>query len=116
MLCGYFGEDIPSTKDEKIAFLLRRKVALWDMVSACDIVGSSDASVKNVQTVRLETVLDKAALKKILLNGALAYNLFVKEYGNLPIAYEKMPSTSPANPRYEESKWRKALDEVFAAT
>ena len=113
MLCGYFGEEIPPTKEEKTAFLLRRKVALWDMVAACDIVGSSDASVKNAQILRLENLLKKTRVEKILLNGALAYGLFVKEYGDLPISYEKMPSTSPANPRYEESIWQQALNEVF---
>jgi len=88
-------------------------MALWDMVAACDIIGSSDASVKNVRTVRLENLLDKSNVEKILLNGALAYELFVKEYAKLPVSYAKMPSTSPANPRYDETIWKLALDEVF---
>ena len=113
MLCGYFGEDIPPSKEEKTSFLLEKGVALWDMVAACDIIGSSDASVKNVQTVRLENLLDKSNVEMILLNGALAYELFVKEYANLPVSYAKMPSTSPANPRYDETIWKLALDEVF---
>jgi hypoxanthine-DNA glycosylase len=113
MLCSYFGEEIPPTKEQKTVFLLRNGVALWDMVAACDIIGSSDASVKNVRTVRIESLLEKSNVEKILLNGALAYELFVKEYANLPVAYAKMPSTSPANPRYDERIWKRALDEVF---
>ncbi len=48
MLCGFFQEEIPSTQEEKIEFLLRRNVALWDMVMSCEIEGSSDASIKKV--------------------------------------------------------------------
>ena len=40
MLCGFFGEEIPKTKEEKIEFLLRRKIALWDMIAECEIENS----------------------------------------------------------------------------
>ena len=113
MICGYFNVPIPETTEEKRAFLLKNGVALWDMVESCEIVGSADSSVKNARLVDLRTVLNKAPLQKILCNGALAYDLFCREYGDLSIPYEKMPSTSPANPRYDERIWRKALDDVF---
>ncbi len=112
-LCGYFNEPTYTTTEEKKNFLLRRGVALWDMVVSCEIKGSSDASVKHAETADLECVLQKANLQKILLNGTLAYDLFVQKYRDLPIPYEKMPSTSPANPRFDEKIWRRALDEVF---
>lgn len=113
MLCGYFGEEIPPTTEEKKAFLYRRQIALWDMVVACEIEGSSDASVKNAEIADLSQVLERANIRKILLNGTLAYNLFTEKYAALPVPYEKMPSTSPANPRYDENKWRKALNQIF---
>lgn len=113
MLCGYFGEEIPPGKEEKRNFLLRHGVALWDMVCVCDIVGSSDSSIKNAEIVRLETLLSAAKIRKILLNGTIAYKLFLKKYENIEIPYEKMPSTSPANLRYDEEVWREALDDVF---
>lgn len=113
MLCGYFGEEIPPTTAEKKAFLFRRQIALWDMVVSCEIEGSADASVKNAEVADLSQVLERANIRKILLNGALAYKLFTEKYAALPIPYAKMPSTSPANPRYDENKWRQALDEIF---
>ncbi len=113
MLCGYFNVEIPETVEGKKAFLLRNKIALWDMVVSCEIQGSADASVKNAVTADLNEVLQYANIEKILLNGTLSYDLFMKTYANLTISYEKMPSTSPANPRYDESVWRRALDEVF---
>lgn len=113
MLCGYFGEEIPPTTERKKAFLSRRKIALWDMVVSCEIEGSADASVKNAEVADLSQVLARANIRKILLNGALAYKLFTENYADLPVAYAKMPSTSPANPRYDENIWRQALDEIF---
>lgn len=113
MLCGYFNEEIPATKEEKIAFLKSNKIALWDMAVSCEIKGSSDASVKNAVTADLQEILPFAKIEKILLNGTLSYDLFMKSYADLNVPFEKMPSTSPANPRYDENVWRRALDDVF---
>ena len=113
MLCGYFHMEIPETVEGKKAFLLQNKIALWDMVVSCEIQGSSDATVKNAVTADLNEVLQVAPIEKILLNGTLSYDLFVKSYERLTIPYEKMPSTSPANPRYNQNVWWRALDEVF---
>ena len=113
MLCGFFGVDIPDTVENKKEFLLKNGVALWDMVTACEIVGSSDASIKNAEIANLDEILTIAKIKKILLNGTLAYALFVEKYKDIAIPYEKMPSTSPANPRYSETVWREALNDVF---
>jgi hypothetical protein len=51
----------------------------------------------------------------IILNGTLAFELFEKHYANLGLPYEKLPSTSPANPRFSQEHWRRALDDVFRA-
>ena len=109
MICGMFGEEIPTTTESKKEFLYRRQVALWDMVTSCEIDGSADATVRNAEIADLNEILQMAKIEKILLNGALAYHLFVQEYAHLPIPYIKMPSTSPANPRYSEEIWKKEL-------
>ncbi len=116
MLCGYFGEEIPESTEEKNAFLYRRNIALWDMVTACEIEGSADSSVKNAEVADLRLVLDRADIRKILLNGTLSYQLFLSRYTDLTIPFEKMPSTSPANPRFDEKIWWKALNEIFYRT
>ena len=113
MICGYFGEEIPPTTEGKKQFLLRRNIALWDMATACEIEGSSDASVKNAELADLHPIFQTAKIERILLNGSLSYQLFLQKYADISISYEKMPSTSPANPRYDEAIWRKALDKVF---
>ena len=113
MLCGYFGESIPESVEGKKEFLYRNRIALWDMAVSCEIEGSADSSVKNAELANLNEIFNTAKIEKILLNGTLAYSLFTEKYENIDIPYEKMPSTSPANPRYDEKIWRKALDEVF---
>ena len=113
MLCGYFGEEIPFSVQDKKKFLVRNKIALWDMVTSCEIDGSADASVKNAEIADVDGLVKNTKIERILLNGTLAYKLFVANYkGNLP--YAKMPSTSPANPRYQQEIWWNALDGVFA--
>ena len=114
MLCGYFHEEIPTTNEGKKEFLLRNRIALWDMVTECDIVGSADSSVKNEKIANLACILENARLERVILNGALAWELFQKHYPSFPVLSLKMPSTSPANPRYDEMLWKKALDEIFA--
>ena len=113
MLCGYFGETVPDTVEGKMEFLRRRKIALWDMIISCDIEGSADNTVKDIVKADLKTVFESAPIEKILLNGKLAYDLFLETYADISIPYEKLPSTSPANPRFSEDVWRKALDDVF---
>lgn len=113
-VCGFFKEDVPKTTEGKKSFLFRRKIALWDMVMSCEIEGSADSTVKNAEIADIPKVIDGSKIEKILLNGALAYDLFVKNYGDINVPYVKMPSTSPANPRFSEEVWRKELNDVFS--
>ena len=112
-ICGYFGEQIPETTQGKREFLQRRNIALWDMVVSCEIEGSADSSIKNVEIADLSEIFKTANIEKILLNGTLAYELFLSRYSDCNIPYIKMPSTSPANPRFQEEIWRKELNEVY---
>ena len=113
VLCGYFNESVPQSVEGKKDFLLQNGIALWDIATSCEIVGSSDASIKNAKIANLNEILQHAKIEKILLNGNFAYQLFLKEYANLPITYAKLPSTSPANPRFSTLAWREELNAVF---
>ena len=110
MLFGVFGEEVAKDVEEKKEFLLSKGIALWDIATSCRIEGSKDSTLSDATIADLTPILQTASLKKILLNGALAYQLFCKEYSSLAIPYFKMPSTSPANPRYSEQAWREQLN------
>lgn len=113
-VCGVFNLEIPESIDGKITFLKATSIALWDMVTECEIEGSSDASIRVKKQAELYPIFEKSKIEKVLLNGALAYELFEKKYGSYcrenQIAYVKMPSTSPANPRFTKEKWEKELE------
>ncbi len=113
MICGFFGEEIPETTEGKKSFLYRRRIALWDMVMSCEIDGSSDATVRNAEIADIPTLLRESKIERILLNGKLAYDLFCQHFSECKIPYIKMPSTSPANPRFNEEQWKKELYDVF---
>lgn len=114
-LFGYFQTEVPESVEGKKEFLLRKGIALWDMVTACEIEGSSDASIKNAEIADLEIIFKSANIQKILFNGALAEEIFNKRYKDLKIPRERMPSTSPANPRFDGTAWERGLEDVFKA-
>lgn len=112
-VCGFFREEIPESTEGKKDFLFRRKIALWDMVTACEIKGSSDADIRNAELADLGVIFRAAPIEKILLNGTLSYRLFLSRYENMSVPYFKMPSTSPANPRFDKSVWEEQLRDLL---
>ena len=112
-LCDYFNEPIPQSVESKKEFLLRNGIALWDIATTCEIIGSSDASIKNVEVADLDEILRGANIQKIFLNGTLAYQLFLRKYAQIDIPYVKLTSTSPANPRFSPQPWKEELNAIF---
>lgn len=94
MLASVYGEPVPETVAEKKQIVLRHRLALSDVVASCDIVGSGDASIKNVMPMALSTLWENAPIRIVLCNGATSYRLFRKYFAQAAI---KLPSTSPAN-------------------
>ena len=115
-VCSFFGEEIPETVEGKKQFLLRRNIALWDIVTECEIVGSQDATIKNYKVADIEKLLQKSEISFIILNGGTAYGIFEKNFSAISVPYVKLPSTSPANTRFSEEEWRNALHRVFKRT
>ena len=113
-VCGYFGESVPNDIAGKKDFLKRRKIALWDVVSSCEIDGSKDASIRNERVADLPALLEKSNIKTIFCNGSKSYGLLEREFPDLLEMTRKLSSTSPANPRFTKEAWYGALDSVFA--
>ena len=91
-------EPVPSDFNDKKTFLLRNHIAVWDVISECDIIGSSDSSIRNVVPADLNKLLDQTAVQGIFANGATAYKLYMKySYSLTGRDIIKLPSTSPAN-------------------
>lgn len=95
---GIFECDVPVTIEEKKQFLLKNHIAVWDVIASCDIVGSSDSSIRNVTGNDMSVILRETNVRCIFTNGDKAYRLFLKycKREEQP-EVRKLPSTSPAN-------------------
>ncbi len=114
MLAAIFTEEVPADIPAKKSFLLRHHIALWDVIAACEIEGSSDASVKNAVPVDIARVMQITSIEHIICNGNLAYKLYQRHLEPLTgIQAISLPSTSPANAAWSlerlVSAWRDAL-------
>ena len=112
-LAHFFGADEPKTPEARRSFVLEHGIALWDVVKSCSIVGSSDTSIADVELAELPELIKKSRIAAIFCNGGKSYDLLSKHFPYLLSMTRKLPSTSPANPRFTEGEWSKALNEVF---
>ena len=98
VLSAVTGENFPDSIPGKREILLRRGIALWDVIAECDITGSSDSSIRNVVPNDLSVILSGACISAILTNGSTASGIYKKyQLPQTGIAAVPLPSTSPAN-------------------
>lgn len=109
VLATLLKEPVPDTIEEKKAMLLAHRIALWDVIQSCDIKGSSDSSIKNVQPTDIGMILKKTNITRIYANGNKAGQLY-KRYQFPVTGIEAMvlPSTSPANAAWSLERLCKA--------
>lgn len=89
---------VPETMEEKRRMLLTHRVAVWDVIESCDIIGSSDSSIKNVVPADIGKLLEKANIGRIFANGKKAESLYQKYiFPKTKVPVTALPSTSPAN-------------------
>lgn len=98
MLAGVYGENVPETVEEKKTLCQRHGIALYDSIESCDIVGSSDSSIKNIVPADLEPIFLASRIRKVIFNGTASrkwFYVFQKEKEG--VVYCLAPSTSAAN-------------------
>lgn len=114
VLAAVFDEPVPHTIADKKDLLLRRGIALWDVVASCEIEGASDASIRNAIPNDLKRITETADIRAVFCTGAKAGELYArlceKDFG-MPAT--TLPSTSPANAKATLTQlvdaYRKAL-------
>lgn len=98
VLAAILDEPTPTTVSEKNTLLTTHGIALWDVIAACDIHGSSDSSITNVTPTDLTPILATGTVRAVFTNGTTATRLYRRYQepvtGIPPIP---LPSTSPAN-------------------
>lgn len=107
------GTPVPASIAEKKAFLHENHIALWDVIASCEIVGSSDASIKNAVANDIRPILCGADIAEIYVNGKTAAALYEKYI--LPVTGRKaitLPSTSPANAAWSLARLTDAWSDI----
>lgn len=109
-----YNEKIGETKEEKIKFLKKHYIALFDVIKSCDINSSSDSSIKNPIPNDLLPILKNSKITTIFTTGQKAYKLYQKYcYPETKIEAILLPSTSPANcPKGIEEKLFRAYSQI----
>lgn len=114
VLARVCGCEVPQAIEEKKAMLLANHIAIWDVIDSCDIIGSSDSSIKNVVPADIAGILPRTKITRIFANGKTAgslYEKFSKESTGIEVIV--LPSTSPANAAYSLERltecWKRCL-------
>jgi hypoxanthine-DNA glycosylase len=90
-------EPEPNTASRK-AFLLKNRIAVFDVLRSCEIDGASDSSIQNPAPNQFRPIIESSEIAAVFTTGKKATQLFEKfaaTEAGLPANY--LPSTSPAN-------------------
>ena len=100
VLARVYGAEPPKTIAEKTALLLEHRLALWDVLQRCEIIGASDASIKNPIANDIPALIARSRITRVLCTGATSARLYTRlvlPQTNIPC--EILPSPSAANAR-----------------
>ena len=101
VLAELLREPLPETNDERRSFLLRHRIALWDVLASCQIESADDSSIRQPRANDLNLILKQAPIKKLFTTGSKAAQLYKSLcYPQTGLAAVALPSTSPANCRF----------------
>ncbi|MBP5294385.1 MAG: DNA-deoxyinosine glycosylase [Lachnospiraceae bacterium] len=122
IIAALYEEPVPAadaseeTLSAKRALILRHHLALYDVIEECDILGSSDSSIKNVVPADLRPILQGSSVRRIYVNGKTAgkyYDKYLEPVTGIKATI--LPSSSPANAAWSLERlteaWRRALFE-----
>lgn len=118
LMSGIFGEDFVDVPwPTKKELLLKHHIALHDVIGHCRIIGSSDAKISDVKPSKIREIFEIANIRKVLCNGAKAYQEYVRFFSDINIPVVQVPSTSPANAKMRLDDliiaWKIALQDVL---
>lgn len=107
-------EAVPETIEEKKALVLNHRIAMWDTIYSCDIIGSSDSSIKNVVPTDLSKIIRDSEITHVFCNGKTS-GAYYQKYQEplLGISAVILPSTSPANAAWSFEKLFEAWSAVL---
>lgn len=102
VISAVFDSDPPENIEACVELALKNKLALWDVLYSCDIIGAADSTITSTEYNDIEGLLKRYPnISKIYTTGTKAHELLVKynkTHNNKTIAAAvRLPSTSPLN-------------------
>jgi hypoxanthine-DNA glycosylase len=94
-----FGETPSPDYAERLAFVIARRIALWDVCAMAERRASLDTEIKREVPNTIDDLLDaNPGIATVAFNGGTARRLYDRHFARRPaIAYLPLPSTSPAH-------------------
>lgn len=110
VLAAVFNEDEPLSVADKKSFVLRHRIALWDVLESCMMEGAGDSTIREPKANNLNLIFSKCRIAGVFTTGSQAYRLYMKlcstDTGRDAVS---LPSTSPAN------RWRWPFENLVEA-
>ena len=106
VLAAVFEDCEPLTREEKEAFLERHRIALYDVIERCSIIGSADSTIRDVVPADIASILRVTRVgERVFVNGKTAERFF-ERYQAPALGFHAgyLPSTSPANAAFSTEK------------
>lgn len=97
ILFEILNENFTAIYSEKLEFLKRNKIAVWDVIDSCERKGSLDSQIINEKSNDILNLLEEfPTIQTIFCNGSKSYKNLQKIVGkNFEIPIYLLPSTSP---------------------
>ncbi|MGN1399985.1 MAG: DNA-deoxyinosine glycosylase [Bacillus sp. (in: firmicutes)] len=118
IMYAIFKEPFEEDYKERVDFLLRHGIAVWDVIASCEREGSLDANIQNEVPNDIPLLLKSYPnIRKIVCNGTKAYQVFNRHFSSsiCDVEVVKLPSTSPIPGRFNKTLedklviWQSAL-------
>lgn len=96
-----FGEELPDSYKEKSDFLIKKNIAIWDVLESCEGKGSLDSSIKNEKPNNFKKFFKEYPQIEHIFFTSKKAEEFYKKYVGLDIKkkFITLPSPSSANAR-----------------
>jgi len=94
-----FGAEPSPDYDARLAFVIARRIALWDVCASAERRASLDTEIKREIPNTIDDLLDaNPGIATVAFNGGTARRLYDRHFQRRPhILYLHLPSTSPAH-------------------
>lgn len=116
LMAALTGSPVPEHDDipAKRQMIIQNGLAVWDVIRSCEIIGASDASIRNVEPNDLAALIAKLGVERVVCNGSTSARLYRKyALPHTGLEATALPSTSPANASFRLERLQQVWGEVL---